>query len=168
MTLQTVDEKIDSAVHAAMTALGLSVANCPDTADALNDAIGGIARNIITDDDDDEDDTPSFGSFMGITLPIMNESRDYTAFNLGKMRLEDLNGDVFVGIEVWKDDDVSIEICIEGAKPPHKEMRLLDAETVKKTVSAHLIGIGIPVKTIAYREDSYQTPFSIALVAEIK
>lgn len=51
--LKTFDEKVDDAVYAAMTALGISPALCPDTADLLNDAISEIARNVVTDDEED-------------------------------------------------------------------------------------------------------------------
>jgi hypothetical protein len=52
--LKSFDEKVDDAVHAALTALGLSAELCPDTADLLNDAITEIAYNVVTDDEEDE------------------------------------------------------------------------------------------------------------------
>lgn len=52
--MQTVEEKIEAAVHAAMQALGLSPVMMPDTADTLRDAIEPIARNVVTDDEEDD------------------------------------------------------------------------------------------------------------------
>lgn len=54
MSLQSFEEKVDAAVHAAMMALGLSVERCPDTADVLNDAITAIARNVVTGDSEED------------------------------------------------------------------------------------------------------------------
>lgn len=54
MSLQSFEEKVNAAVHAAMMALGLSVERCPDTADALNDAIYLIARNVVTGDSEED------------------------------------------------------------------------------------------------------------------
>ena len=53
--MQTYDEKIDSAVHAALTALGLSAVNVPDLADVLNDAIYDACHPYVTDDFADDD-----------------------------------------------------------------------------------------------------------------
>jgi len=52
--LKTFDEKVDDATHAALWALGLSAALHPDTADLLNEAITGIARNVVSDDEADD------------------------------------------------------------------------------------------------------------------
>lgn len=52
--MQTFEEKVDAAVHAALMALGLSAENNPDTADLLNDAITEIARPVVTGDEEDE------------------------------------------------------------------------------------------------------------------
>lgn len=52
--LKTFEEKVDDAVHVALTALGLSAELNPDTADLLNDAITKIAEPVVTDDDDDD------------------------------------------------------------------------------------------------------------------
>jgi len=48
------EEKVDDAVHAAMQALGLSPELCPNTADALNDAITEITSNLVTNDDEED------------------------------------------------------------------------------------------------------------------
>ncbi|UUV44476.1 hypothetical protein RCMENCHIE_107 [Rhodobacter phage RcMenchie] len=53
MSLQTFEEKVDAAVHAAMNALGISAERYPGTADAMNDAIYLIARNVVTDDSEE-------------------------------------------------------------------------------------------------------------------
>jgi hypothetical protein len=50
---KTVEEKVDDAVHAAITALGLSVATCPDLADSLNDWLSEQVPEYITDEDED-------------------------------------------------------------------------------------------------------------------
>lgn len=52
--MQTVQEKIDAAVEAAMMALGLSSETMPDAADALREAITPVAENVVTSDFDDE------------------------------------------------------------------------------------------------------------------
>ena len=52
--MQTVDEKIDAAVHAAFMAMGLSVENAPYLADKLNDWLTANAASYISDDTDDE------------------------------------------------------------------------------------------------------------------
>lgn len=48
----TVDDKVDSAVHAALYALGLSAETCPDLADSLNDWLTEQAEFYVTDDED--------------------------------------------------------------------------------------------------------------------
>lgn len=68
MTLKTVDEKIDDAVHAAVNALGLSVTGYADVADALNSFLTPIAKSHVTDDFDDEAADPvehTFGIQIG-------------------------------------------------------------------------------------------------------
>lgn len=52
--MQTIEEKVDAAVHAAFMALGLSVERCPDFADSLNDWLSEQAPRYITDDTEDE------------------------------------------------------------------------------------------------------------------
>ena len=52
--MQTIDEKIDNAVHVALMALGLSVEGCPDLADALNDWLWSQAPLYISDDFEDD------------------------------------------------------------------------------------------------------------------
>lgn len=56
MTIQTVDEKIDNAVHAAFMAMGLSVETCSDFADSLNDFLTQEAPAYITDDSEERDE----------------------------------------------------------------------------------------------------------------
>lgn len=51
--MQTVEDKVDTAVHVALEALGLSVENCPDLADSLNDWLSEQAPLYITDDDEE-------------------------------------------------------------------------------------------------------------------
>jgi hypothetical protein len=53
--MQTFDDKVDSAVHAAFAALGLSVAPNFDLAYRLNDFITQEFQFVVTDDDEDED-----------------------------------------------------------------------------------------------------------------
>jgi len=53
MSLKSKDTKIDAAVHAAMFTLGLSVEDCPDTADLMNDAIRSLVENLIEDDNEE-------------------------------------------------------------------------------------------------------------------
>ena len=48
--MQTVEEKIDAAVHAAFMAMGLSVENNIALAERLNDAITDIVDGYITGD----------------------------------------------------------------------------------------------------------------------
>lgn len=54
--MQSFDEKVDSAVHVAFTALGLSVANHLELAYRLNDFITQEFRYVVSDDGDDEVD----------------------------------------------------------------------------------------------------------------
>lgn len=53
--MQTFDDKVDSAVHAAFTALGLSVATNFGLACRLNDFITQEFQFVVTDDDEGED-----------------------------------------------------------------------------------------------------------------
>lgn len=53
--MQTFDDKVDSAVHAAFTALGLSVAARFGLACRLNDFITQELQFVVTDDDEGED-----------------------------------------------------------------------------------------------------------------
>jgi len=55
--VKTFDEKVDDAVHAAMGALGLSVATNLDTAELLNDRIAELARDLVSDDHEVDTDT---------------------------------------------------------------------------------------------------------------
>ena len=48
--MQTVDDKIDAAVHAAMYALGLSVENYMDLAMSLNDWLYENTKECVTSD----------------------------------------------------------------------------------------------------------------------
>lgn len=57
--MQTFDQKVDSAVHVAFTALGLSVANHMDLAYRLNDFITQEFRNVVSDDGDDGEALPA-------------------------------------------------------------------------------------------------------------
>lgn len=63
--MQSFDEKVDSAVHVAFTALGLSVGNNMELACRLNDFITQEFQFTVSDDGDDDDqpaieaDTPS-------------------------------------------------------------------------------------------------------------
>lgn len=57
--MQTFDEKVDSAVHVAFTALGLSVANHLELAYRLNDFITQELRNVVSDDGDDDEAQPA-------------------------------------------------------------------------------------------------------------
>lgn len=50
MKLQGFEEKVDNAVHAAMNALGLSVAGNNYTSEMLNDAISEIVADLVSDD----------------------------------------------------------------------------------------------------------------------
>ena len=52
--MNSFEDKVDNAVHAAMDQLGLSVANNPDTADLLSSYIGLLFMNLVTDDEEDE------------------------------------------------------------------------------------------------------------------
>ncbi|WP_140846722.1 hypothetical protein [Paracoccus sp. FO-3] len=61
--MQSFDEKVDSAVHVAFTALGLSVGNHMDLACRLNDFITQEFQFTVSDDDDD-DDRPAAGAGM--------------------------------------------------------------------------------------------------------
>ena len=51
--MQTVDEKIDAAVHAALYAMGLSVENHIDLAEKLNAHIYLIFGALLTDDSEE-------------------------------------------------------------------------------------------------------------------
>ena len=53
--MQTFDDKVDTAVHAAFTALGLSVANQMDLAIRLNDFITQEFQFVVSDDDEGDD-----------------------------------------------------------------------------------------------------------------
>ncbi|MFC3058540.1 hypothetical protein [Paenirhodobacter populi] len=53
--MQTFDDKVDAAVHAAFMALGLSAGNHIDLAYRLNDFITQEFQFDVTEDDDDED-----------------------------------------------------------------------------------------------------------------
>lgn len=53
--MQTVEQKIDAAVHAAIYAMGLSVEGVPDLADVINDHLAQVASPYLTDDDDDDE-----------------------------------------------------------------------------------------------------------------
>ncbi|MDE4297129.1 hypothetical protein PXK56_18250 [Phaeobacter gallaeciensis] len=53
MTLKTIDEKIDDATHAAVTALGLSVETQPELSTLLNEAIRTWSTGLIADDEDE-------------------------------------------------------------------------------------------------------------------
>ena len=53
--MQTFDDKVDVAVHAAFMALGLSVATRMDLAIRLNDFITQEFQFAVSDDDDDDD-----------------------------------------------------------------------------------------------------------------
>lgn len=59
--MQSYDEKVDAAVHAAFEALGLSVGNHMELAYRLNDFITQEFQFAVTGDDDDEpgDGAPS-------------------------------------------------------------------------------------------------------------
>lgn len=145
MTLQTVDEKIDSAVHAAMTALGLSAAMCPDTADALNDAIGGIARNIITDDDDEA------CTFAGIDLPVLDKTEDYTIFDLPDLTLSEAVT-VMAGLEIWHDNPRHAEITLTNIRATNIDIRdFLTVET-KEKIKAHLKAVSLDAISVSPRE----------------
>jgi len=50
-SMQTLDEKVDTAVHVAMEALGLSVEGDADTASILNDFIYNLCHDIVTSDE---------------------------------------------------------------------------------------------------------------------
>ena len=52
--MQSYDEKVDAAVHAAFEALGLSVVNHVDLAFRLNDFITQEFRFTVSGDDQDE------------------------------------------------------------------------------------------------------------------
>lgn len=51
--MQTFDDKVDAAIHAAFMALGLSVAPNMDLAIRLNDFITQEFQFAVTDDDDE-------------------------------------------------------------------------------------------------------------------
>ena len=51
--MQTFDDKIDAAVHAALMAMGLSVENAPFLADLLNEWLTVEASYYISDDNDE-------------------------------------------------------------------------------------------------------------------
>ena len=53
--MQSFDDKVDAAVHAAFAALGLSIATHFDLAFRLNDFITQEFQFIVTDDEDDAD-----------------------------------------------------------------------------------------------------------------
>ncbi|NPD15102.1 hypothetical protein HOY34_07790 [Xinfangfangia sp. D13-10-4-6] len=53
--MQTFDEKVDTAVHVAFEALGLSVGANIDLAYRLNDFITQEFQFVLSDDDADED-----------------------------------------------------------------------------------------------------------------
>lgn len=55
--MQTFDDMVDSAVHAAFAALGLSVATNFGLACRLNDFITQEFQFVVTDDDEGEDPT---------------------------------------------------------------------------------------------------------------
>lgn len=64
--MQTFDEKVDTAVHVAFMALGLSVPTRFELAMRLNDFITQEFRLIVTDDDDEGDLTdPEFNGGRG-------------------------------------------------------------------------------------------------------
>jgi hypothetical protein len=52
--MQTFDDKVDTAVHVAFIALGLSVATHMELAMRLNDFITQEFQFVVTDDDEDE------------------------------------------------------------------------------------------------------------------
>lgn len=52
--MQTYDEKVDTAVHVAFAALGLSVGNNMELAYRLNDFITQEFQYVVTGDDDDQ------------------------------------------------------------------------------------------------------------------
>lgn len=54
--MNTIEDKVDDAVHAAFQALGLSVETCPDFADSLNDWLSEQAPSYVTDDADEGED----------------------------------------------------------------------------------------------------------------
>lgn len=60
--MQTFDEKVDTAVHAAFMALGLSVATNMELAIGLNDFITQQFQFVVSDDDDDGGATLAGGS----------------------------------------------------------------------------------------------------------
>lgn len=53
--MQTFDDKVDAAVHAAFTALGLSVASHMELAYRLNDFITQEFQFLVTDEEDGPD-----------------------------------------------------------------------------------------------------------------
>ena len=53
--MQSFDDKVDAAVHAAFMALGLSVATSMTLAMRLNDFITQEFQFVVTDDDEDEE-----------------------------------------------------------------------------------------------------------------
>jgi len=53
--MQSFDDKVDAAVHAAFMALGLSVASSMTLAMRLNDFITQEFQFAVTDDDEDEE-----------------------------------------------------------------------------------------------------------------
>lgn len=53
--MQSFDDKVDAAVHAAFMALGLSVATSMTLAIRLNDFITQEFRFAVTDDDEDDE-----------------------------------------------------------------------------------------------------------------
>ncbi len=53
--MQSFDDKVDAAVHAAFMALGLSVASSMTLAMRLNDFITQEFRFAVTDDDEDDE-----------------------------------------------------------------------------------------------------------------
>lgn len=65
--MQTFDDKVDAAVHAAFMALGLSVATSMDLAIRLTDFLTHEFQFAVNDDDDDDDadsatPSPALGS----------------------------------------------------------------------------------------------------------
>jgi dTDP-4-dehydrorhamnose reductase len=50
--MQTYEDKIDAAVHAAMYALGLSAERLPQLAETINDFLTEVCARYVTDDEE--------------------------------------------------------------------------------------------------------------------
>ena len=76
----TFDDKVDSAVHAAFTALGLSVENHVPVADILNGYLTDIFGRLVTSDEDEGDGEPDWSPTSTANLPssLRTEHEDRT------------------------------------------------------------------------------------------